>query len=99
MVRDAYSAGGQPQQAESGAATELDNVANLTQELSLLLAQSVSQPGKRLPNGPAAGAELANLAALVSASQNQRPMQPTFRDGLSSLAYNRPAQQPLPPPP
>jgi hypothetical protein len=101
MVRDAYSAGGQPQLAEDGAATQtLDSAANLTQELALLLAQSVGQAGKRPPgNGAAAGSELANLAALVSASQSQRPMQPAFRDGLSSLTYARPAQAPLPPQP
>jgi hypothetical protein len=72
----------------------------LTQELSLLLAQSIAQGqvGKRAPAAAAAaGSEFANLAALVSASQNQRNLQPSFKDGLSSLAYARPVQ-PVPPP-
>lgn len=106
MVRDAYPAGGQPQQAESGAAVQpLDlhsSTANLTQELSQLLAASIAQgqAAKRAPSPAPAGAELANLQALVSASvsQTQRPAQPTFRDGLSSLSYARPAQPPMPPP-
>jgi hypothetical protein len=107
MVRDAYSAGGQPQQAEGGVAAQpLDlhsSTASLTQELSQLLAASIAQgqAGKRAPSPAAVGSELANLQALVSASvsQNQRPVQPTFRDGLSSLSYARPAQPPMPPPP
>jgi hypothetical protein len=102
MVRE-YPAGGQPQQAEDGSAAEsLDlRSANLTQELSQLLAQSIAQgqAGRRGPGPGGAGSELANLAALVSASQNQRGMQPSFRDGLSSLSYARPAQPPMPPPP
>ena len=67
MVRDAYSAGGQPQQAEGGAAVQtLDlrgSTANLTQELSQLLAASIAQgqAGKRAPGAAAAGSELANL--------------------------------------
>jgi hypothetical protein len=105
MVREAYSAGGQSHQAEGDiAAQPLDlhsSAANLTQELSQLLAASIAQgqAGKR-PAGPvSAGSELANLQALVLASQNQRPVQPTFRDGLSSLSYQRPLQPPMPPPP
>jgi hypothetical protein len=99
MVRE-YSAG-QPQQAEGGIAAQTldlrDATANLTQELSQLLAQSIAQgqAGNRAPAVAAAGSELANLAALVSASQ--RSHQPSFRDGLSSLSYNRPAQPPMPP--
>jgi hypothetical protein len=83
MVRDAYSAGVQPQQADA-------STANLTQELAQLLAQSIAQgqPGKRPPGAAATGSELASLAALVSASQGQRG-QP-FKDGLASLAYARP---------
>jgi hypothetical protein len=101
MGRDAYSAGGQPQQADA-AAQPLDlrtSTANLTQELSQLLAASIAQgqAGKRAA-GTGAGSELANLAALVSASQNQRS-QPAHRDGLSALSYTRPAQPPAPPPP
>src|SRR5262245_16537104 len=90
MVRDAYAAGGQPQLAESSGST-----ANLTQELAQLLAQSIAQgqSGKRPPGAAATGSELASLAALVSASQNQR--QP-YKDGLSSLAYTRPAHSPPP---
>jgi len=90
MVRDAYPAGGQPQPADSG------STANLTQELAQLLAQSIAQgqTGKRPPGAAATGSELASLAALVSASQNQRG-QP-FRDGLSSLSYARPAHSPPP---
>jgi hypothetical protein len=87
MVRDAYSAGGQPQQADT-------STANLTQELALLLAQSIAQgqSGRRPPGAAATGSELASLAALVSASQNQRG-QP-YKDGLSSLSYARPAHAP-----
>jgi hypothetical protein len=90
MVRDAYPAGGQPQLADSG------STANLTQELAQLLAQSIAQgqTGKRPPGAAATGSELASLAALVSASQNQRS-QP-FKDGLSSLSYARPAHSPPP---
>jgi hypothetical protein len=107
MVRDAFSAGGQPQQAEGGAAAQsLDlhsSTANLTQELSQLLAASIAQgqAAKRAAGPGAAGSELANLQALVSASvtQTQRAAQPAFRDGLSSLSYARPAQAPMPPPP
>jgi hypothetical protein len=90
MVRDAYPAGGQPQLADGSGST-----ANLTQELALLLAQSIAQgqSGKRPPGAAATGSELASLAALVSASQNQR--QP-YRDGLSSLSYARPAHGPPP---
>ena len=103
MVREAYSAGGQPQQAEGGAAAQpLDlhsSTASLTQELSQLLAASIAQgqAGKRAAGPVSAGSELANLQALVSASQSQRPPQPTFRDGLSALSYTRPAQPPMPP--
>lgn len=88
MVRDAYAAGGQPQLADGNGST-----ANLTQELAQLLAQSIAQgqSGKRPPGAAATGSELASLAALVSASQNQR--QP-YKDGLSSLSYARPAQSP-----
>jgi hypothetical protein len=105
MVRDAYSVGAQPQQADDGAAAQpLDlrgSTANLTQELSQLLAASIAQgqSGNRAPGTMAAGSELANLAALVSASQSQRNHQPSFRDGLSSLSYARPSQHPVPPPP
>jgi hypothetical protein len=106
MVRDAYSAGDQSQQAEGGAAAQpLDlhsSTASLTQELSQLLAASIAQgqAGNRAAGTAAVGSELANLQALVSASvsQSQRPVQPTFRDGLSSLSYARPAQPPMPPP-
>ncbi len=74
MVRDAYPAGGQPQLADDNGST-----ANLTQELAQLLAQSIAQgqTGKRPPGAAATGSELASLAALVSASQNQR--QPTLQ--------------------
>lgn len=105
MVREAYSAGGQSQQAEGDTAAQpLDlhsSAANLTQELSQLLAASIAQgqAGKRPASPVSAGSELANLQALVLASQNQRPVQPTFRDGLSSLSYQRPLQPPMPPPP
>jgi hypothetical protein len=97
MVRDAYSAGGQQLSLEADGSTpqnqHLDiraGTANLTQELAQLLAASIAQgqPGKRQPTG--AGSELASLAALVSASQNQRTVSPTFRDGLSALSYTPP---------
>jgi hypothetical protein len=99
MVRDAYSAGGQqhPHEADSNAQDQnLDlrgNAANLTQELAQLLAASIAQgqPGKRA--GAPTGAELASLAALVSASHNQRGVSPGFKDGLSSLSYTPPQQQ------
>ena len=101
MVRDAYSAGGRqpPEQADGGTALDIrGSAANLTQELAQLLAASIAQgqSGKRLP-GAATGSELASLAALVSASQSQRTHQPSFKDGLSSLSYARPAQSPAPP--
>ena len=90
MVRDAYAAGGQPQLADGSGST-----ANLTQELAQLLAQSIAQgqSGRRPPGAAATGSELASLAALVSASQNQR--QP-YKDGLSALSYARPAHSPPP---
>lgn len=100
--------GGQPQQADGGAAAQpLDlhsSTANLTQELAQLLAQSIaqgqSQGGKHTQGAAATGSEFANLAALVStATQTQRSHQPSFRDGLSSLSYARPAQPIAPPPP
>jgi hypothetical protein len=96
--------GGQLQQADGGAAVQsLDlRTANLTQELSQLLAQTIAQTqaGKPTPGAAAAGTQFTNLVALVStATQTQRSHQPSFRDGLSSLSYARPAQQPAPPPP
>ena len=97
MVRDAYSAGGQQpsHEADNSSQQPLDirgNAVNLTQELAQLLAASIAQgqAGKRA--GAPTGAELASLAALVSASQNQRAMQPAFKDGLSSLSYTPPQQ-------
>ncbi|HEX5959230.1 MAG TPA: hypothetical protein VFY92_11340, partial [Hyphomicrobiaceae bacterium] len=106
MVRE-FSAGAQHQQADGGAAAQPDlqsSTANLTQELSLLLAQTLAhgQAGKRTPAAAAAGSDFANLTALVTtATQTQRNMQPSFRDGLSSLSYTRPAPPPPPlaPPP
>jgi hypothetical protein len=96
-------AGGQPQQADGGAAAQsLDlRTANLTQELSQLLAQTIAhtQSGKPTPGAAATGTQFTNLVALVStATQTQRSHQPSFRDGLSSLAYTRP-QPPAPPSP
>ena len=103
MVRDAYSAGGQqlPHEAD-GTPQNLDiraGTANLTQELAQLLAASIAQgqPSKRQPTGAATGSELASLAALVSASQNQRTLSPTFRDGLSALSYTPPPPSPAAP--
>jgi hypothetical protein len=93
MVREAYPAGGPPQLADNNASS----AANLTQELAQLLAQSIAQgqAGKRPPGAAATGSELASLAALVSASQNQRQPQP-YKDGLSSLSYTRPPHSPPP---
>ena len=96
--------GGQLQQADGGAAVQsLDlRTANLTQELSQLLAQTIAQTqaGKPTPGAAATGSQFTNLVALVStATQTQRSHQPSFRDGLSSLSYARPAHQPAPPPP
>jgi hypothetical protein len=105
MVRE-YAASGQPQQTDGGAAMQpLDlrsSTASLTQELSQLLAQTIaqSQLGKPTPGAAAAGTQFSNLVALVStATQGQRSHQPSFRDGLSSLSYARPAQPPALPPP
>lgn len=97
-------AGGQPQQDDGGAAAQSLDVrtANLTQELSQLLAQTIAQAqvAKPTPGAAAAGAQFTNLVALVStATQTQRGHQPSFRDGLSSLSYTRPAQPPPPPAP
>jgi hypothetical protein len=93
--------GGQPQQAD-GTVQSLDlRTANLTQELSQLLAQTIaqSQTGKHTAGAAATGAQFSNLVALVStATQTQRGHQPSFRDGLSSLSYSRPAQPVAPPP-
>lgn len=61
---------------------------NLTHELAQLLAASIAQNQARNPGMPT-GADLASLASLVSASQ--RGLAPTFRDGLSALAYNQPS--------
>jgi hypothetical protein len=106
MVREASTAGGQlsPHEADGSIAPDqaLDlhgSTANLTEELARLLSATIAQgqPGKRL-QGVATGSELASLAALVSASQNQRTAQPTFRDGLSSLSYTPPAPSHAPAP-
>jgi hypothetical protein len=101
MVRDAYSADGpQPSnEAESSNAQgqPLDinstSTANLTQELAELLAATIAQGKTGQRAGAPTGSELASLAALVSASQSQRAMSPSFRDGLSSLSYTPPAQR------
>lgn len=101
MVRDAYAASGQqPHEADSSHPQDQPlelrgNAAHLTQELAQLLAASIAQgqSGKRA--GTPTGAELASLAALVSASQNQRGMGAGFKDGLSSLSYT-PAPQAAP---
>jgi hypothetical protein len=102
MVRDAYSAGSQqPSPAADGNPQDqpLDlrgAAANLTQELAQLLAASIAQgqAGRRV--GAPTGAELAGLAALVSASQAQRGVAPGFKDGLSSLNYTPPPQPAMP---
>jgi hypothetical protein len=104
MVRE-YSAGGphSPPDAEAGDSTTqqpLDlrgGAVDLTQELAQLLAASIAQnqPGRRGP-GATTGAELASLAALVSASQSQRAHAPAFKDGLSSLSYAPAASRPAP---
>ncbi len=101
MVRDAYAAGSQQQSPAADGNTQdqpLDlrgAAANLTQELAQLLAASIAQgqAGRRV--GTPTGAELASLAALVSASQNQRGVAPGFKDGLSSLSYTPPPQAPV----
>jgi hypothetical protein len=99
MVRDGYSADSQSpsNEAEGDDAQRqpLDirgSAANLTQELAQLLATSIAQGQTGQRAGTPTGAELASLAALVSASQHQRAMAPAFKDGLSSLSY-APAQQ------
>jgi hypothetical protein len=78
------------------------STANLTQELAQLLAQSIAQGQavKHTSGAAAAGAQFSNLVALVStATQTQRGHQPSFKDGLSSLSYARPAAPPPMPPP
>ena len=103
MVRDAYSADGQqPSREAEGSDTlgpQIDirsGTANLTQELAQLLAASIAQGQNGQRAGTPTGAELASLAALVSASQTQRPAAPVVRDGLSSLSYT-PAMRPSAP--
>ena len=98
-MRIRLAANSNRKEAESGNAQgqPLDlrgNTANLTQELAQLLAASIAQgqTGKRA--GTPTGAELASLAALVSASQNQRAVAPAFKDGLSSLSYTPPQRAP-----
>lgn len=97
MVRDAYSVDGQQPSDEADSSNTqglpLDirgHTANLTQELAQLLAASIAQGQTGQRAGTPTGAELASLAALVSASQNQRAMAPSFKDGLSSLSYSPP---------
>jgi len=101
MVRDAYSEDVQQPSNE----TESSNIqgqpldlrgssANLTQELAQLLAASIAQGQTGQRAGTPTGAELASLAALVSASQNQRALAPSFKDGLSSLSYSPPQRAP-----
>jgi hypothetical protein len=102
MVRDAYSAGS-PQEPAVADGDPQDQpfdlrgaAANLTQELAQLLAASIAQgQAGRRANAPT-GAELASLAALVSASQAQRSVTPGFKDGLSSLNYTPPPQPVMP---
>lgn len=101
MVRDAYSADGQQPSDEADGSNPqgipLDirgHTANLTQELAQLLAASIAQGQTGQRAGTPTGAELASLAALVSASQNQRAMAPSFKDGLSSLSYTPPQRAP-----
>jgi hypothetical protein len=96
-------AGAHAQQADDGAAQSLDlRAANLTQELSQLLDQTLAQTrvGKPTPGAAASGTQFTNLVALVStATQTQRSHQPFARDGLSALTWARPAQPVAPPPP
>jgi hypothetical protein len=101
MVRDAYSADGQQPSNETESSNTqgqpLDlrgSSANLTQELAQLLAASIAQGQTGQRAGTPTGAELASLAALVSASQNQRALAPSFKDGLSSLSYSPPQRAP-----
>ena len=101
MVRDAYSADGQQPSNETESSNTqgqpLDlrgSSANLTQELAQLLAASIAQGQTGQRAGTPTGAELASLAALVSASQHQRALAPSFKDGLSSLSYSPPQRAP-----
>jgi hypothetical protein len=101
MVRDAYSEDvHQPSSETESSNTQgqpLDlrgSSANLTQELAQLLAASIAQGQTGQRAGTPTGAELASLAALVSASQNQRALAPSFKDGLSSLSYSAPQRAP-----
>lgn len=105
MVRDAYSADGlHPSNEAEGSNTDgqplLDtrnSTANLTQELAELLAATIAQGKTGQRAGTPTGSELASLAALVSASQNQRAMAPAFKDGLSSLSYTPVQRAPVQP--
>ena len=83
MVTDAYSADGgrQPSEDLIGNPQGIPSrhprpPANLTQELAQLLAASIAQGQTGQRAGTPTGAELASLAALVSASQNQRAIRP-----------------------
>lgn len=62
---------------------------NLTHELAQLLAATIAQSQSAHGNVPRqpTGAELTNLARLVSATSGQRTLAPVFKDGLSSLSY------------
>jgi hypothetical protein len=77
--------------------------ANLTQELSQILDQTIAQTrvAKAAPGVVSTGTQFTNLVALVStATQTQRSShQPFTRDGLSSLSWARPPQPVAPPPP
>ena len=107
MVRDAYSAGdaqlsnGAEGQNAQGQPLDLRGSAdNLTQELAQLLAATIAHGKTGSRTGTPTGSELASLAALVAASQKQRPIAPSFKDGLSSLSYSpshaAPAAAPAP---
>jgi hypothetical protein len=103
MVREAYSADGRQTSNEAegtnvqGQPLDIRSAENLTQELAQLLAATIAQGKTGQRTGTPTGSELASLAALIaSSSQKQRPIAPSFKDGLSSLSYSAP--QPVPAP-
>lgn len=102
MVRDAYSADGRQLSNEAegnnaqGQLLDIRSAENLTQELAQLLAATIAQGKTGSRAGTPTGSELASLAALIANTQKQRPIAPSFRDGLSSLSYSAPQPAPAP---
>jgi hypothetical protein len=64
----------------------------LSKELAQLLAASIAKHAatKGPPGSVPTGSDLASLASLVSSVAARRGLSPTFKDGLSALAYEQP---------